>query len=180
MTLAKRVGQARDHGQCGGDDANAQTAMQAIEFSQSPVIFSHSNARALTDHERNIPDELIKAAAASGGLVGVTGVDVFLGPKGAVVEHLLEHIDYLVQMIGPENVAISMDSILDNQDPEPPITTADKFWPESQYPGGLEGFIPPEEFPKVTQGLLDRGYSEKHIRGILGKNYLALASKIWK
>lgn len=159
-----------------------KTAMQAIEHSGSPVIFSHSNARNLQDHERNIPDDLIKAAADNGGLVGVTGVGWFLGPKGSVVEHLIEHIDYMVQMIGPEHVAISMDSILNKEEPEEESFASNyQYWPKSQYPdNGLGGFIPPEDFPKVTQGLMDRGYEEKHIRGILGENYLNLAERVWK
>jgi membrane dipeptidase len=158
-----------------------KTAMQAIEFSQAPVIFSHSNARAVRDHERNIPDELIKAAAESGGFVGVTGVAKFLGPNGSTVEHLVEHIDYLVEMIGPEHVAISMDSVLTTKASGANFARNREWWPESQYPeDGLEGYIPPEDFPKVTQTLLDRGYSEKNILGILGENYLNLATKIWK
>lgn len=57
-----------------------RTAREAMDASEAPVIFSHSNARALCDHERNIPDDLIKAAAETGGFVGVTGVSMFLGP----------------------------------------------------------------------------------------------------
>ncbi|MBC8445293.1 MAG: membrane dipeptidase [Rhodospirillaceae bacterium] len=158
-----------------------KTAMQAMEASEAPVIFSHSNARDLWDHERNIPNDLIKAAAETGGFVGVTGVAKFLGPKGAVVEHLVQHIDHMVDLVGPEHVAISMDSVLDKKMDSSPFARNREYWPESQYPeDGIEGYIRPEEFPKVTQALLDRGYEEGHILGILGENYLKLASAIWK
>jgi membrane dipeptidase len=55
------------------------TSMEAIEASANPVIFSHSNPRALWEHDRNIRDDQAKACAASGGLVGVVGVGIFMG-----------------------------------------------------------------------------------------------------
>ncbi len=158
-----------------------KTAMQAIEASEAPVIFSHSNARALCDHERNIPDDLIKAAAGSGGFVGVTGVAKFLGPNGATVEHLVEHIDHMVELVGPDHVVISMDSVLLKKGADAPFSRNREYWPESQYPDdGIEGYVRPEDFPSVTQALLDRGYEESHILGILGQNYINLATAIWK
>tara|TARA_B100000929_G_scaffold222872_1_gene179251 strand:+ start:492 stop:1511 length:1020 start_codon:yes stop_codon:yes gene_type:complete len=157
-----------------------KTAMQAIEASDAPVIFSHSNARALQDHERNIPDELIRAAAESGGFVGVTGVGKFLGPNGSTVEHLIDHIDHMVGLVGPEHVAISMDSILNKKGSDAPFAQQRDYWPETQYPDdGIGGYIAPEDFPQVTQGLLARGYKEQQVRGILGENYLRLATEIW-
>ena len=60
-----------------------RTAREAIDESPTPVIFSHSNARALVDHPRNIPDDLIKACAARGGVVGVNGIGIFLGDNDA-------------------------------------------------------------------------------------------------
>ncbi len=91
-----RVGMLVDCSHCA-----YRTSMEAIEASEAPVIFSHANARELWDHERNIWDDQIKACAATGGVIGVTGVGRFMGPKGPVVEHLVEHIDHMVELRRP-------------------------------------------------------------------------------
>ena len=157
-----------------------RTSMQAIEASSSPVIFSHSNARALWDHERNIQDDQIKACAARGGVVGVTGVGRFLGATGATVEHLVEHIDYMVNLVGPQHVGIGMDSVLACQPQGAHFAEHRAYWPVAQYPEMGSGYVPPEAYPAVTQALLERGYDEDSTRAILGENFLRIAAQVWK
>ena len=144
------------------------------------MIFSHSNARKLWDHERNIRDDQIKACAATGGVIGVTGVGRFLGPNGPTIGHLVEHIDYMVDLVGAEHVGFGMDSVLHVHKPNQPFTRSREYWPESQYPDSGTGYVGPEEAPRLTQALLDRGYGEKDIRGILGENFLRVARQVWK
>lgn len=181
-----RVGMIVDCSHCGH-----RTSMEVIERSESPAIFSHSNARARFDHERNIRDDQIKACAARGGLLGVTGVGPFLGPKGAAAEHVVEHIDYMVQMVGPKQVGLGLDSVLRRHDADLAKDSLDTligapgaveryFWPERQYGGKPVGFLPPEKLGEIVQGLLDKGYTEADIGGILGGNFLRLASQVWK
>jgi membrane dipeptidase len=170
-----RVGMVVDCSHC-----SYKTSMEAIEASQAPVIFSHANARKLWDHERNIRDDQIKACAATGGVVGVTGVGRFLGPNGHTVEHLVEHIDYMVHLIGPDHVGFGMDSVLHAHKPNQPFTRSRAYWPEGQYPDSGSGYVPPEDAPRLTEALLDRQYSEKDIRSILGGNFLRVAKQVWK
>jgi membrane dipeptidase len=157
-----------------------RTTMEAMAASAAPVIFSHSNARRLCDHERNIRDDQIRACAATGGVIGVTGVGRFLGPRGPVVEHLVEHIDHMVQQVGPEHVGVGMDSVLEAAPTGQPFRRSRLYWPEGQYPDSGSGYVAPEAFPHLTQALLDRGYEEAHVRGILGENFLRVASRVWK
>ena len=158
-----------------------RTTMEAMEVSEKPVIFSHSNSRKLWDHERNIWDDQIKACAATGGVVGVTGVGRFLGANGPTVRHLVEHIDYMVEKIGPDHVGIGMDTVFKKDDFGDFLEKHREYWPVSQYASGAAiGYIPPDDFPKVTQALLDRGYDEAAIRGILGGNFLRIAGQVWK
>jgi membrane dipeptidase len=171
-----RLGMVVDCSHC-----SYRTSMDAIEASTAPVIFSHSNARKLCDHERNIWDDQIKACAATGGVIGVTGVGLFLGPSGPTVEHLVEHIDYMVDLVGPEHVGFGMDYMLEPEEPVArPFMYNREYWPERWYPDREVGFVPPEAAPRLTQALLDRRYSEQDIRGILGGNFLRIAQVVWK
>ncbi|MGE0210559.1 MAG: dipeptidase [Parvibaculaceae bacterium] len=155
------------------------TSLEAIALSEAPVVFSHSNARALHDHQRNILDEQAKACAAKGGVVGVTGVGLFLGPRGADLDDLVRHIGHYVELIGPKHVSVGMDSVLLRHASgfEPPDRT---FWPPSQYPGGKIEFVPPESFPRLTEKLLARGHAKADVAAILGGNFLRVAGQIWR
>jgi membrane dipeptidase len=170
-----RVGMVVDCAHC-----SYRTSMEAMEASTAPVIFSHANARRLWDHERNIRDDQIKACAATGGVIGVTGVGRFLGQDGPTIAHLVEHIDHMVELVGPGHVGFGMDSVLHDHKPNQPFTRSREYWPEPQYPDSGSGYVPPEAAPRLTQALLDRRYSEEHIRDILGGNFLRVATDVWK
>ena len=164
-----------------GTHTGYRTSMEAMEASVSPCIFSHCCAYSVFPHYRNIKDDQIKACAATGGVVGVTGVGRFLGANGPTVRHLVEHIDYMVEKIGPDHVGIGMDTVFKKDDFGDFLEKHREYWPVSQYASGAAiGYIPPDDFPKVTQALLDRGYDEAAIRGILGGNFLRIASQVWK
>ena len=77
-----------------------RTAREILDSTDRPVIFSHSNPRALRDHPRNIPDDLIRACAATGGVVGINGVGLFLGTGPPTAEVIVRNIDYVAQLVG--------------------------------------------------------------------------------
>jgi membrane dipeptidase len=157
-----------------------RTARDVFEVSDAPVIFSHSNPRVLTDHERNIPDDLIDACAGSGGVIGVNGVNIFLGAGIVTPEVLFRHIDYIVQRVGPDHAGIGLDYVS-----EPETLIALVRASASRYPGkqGYEteiAFASPMMLPKLTEHMLNSGYSAENVRMILGGNWLRVAERVWR
>jgi membrane dipeptidase len=158
-----------------------RTSMDVFEVAEGPVVFSHSNPRALFDHERNIRDDQIKACARSGGVIGVNGIGIFMGGDNDVSpDQLLRQIDYLGDLVGPEHVGIGLDWVYD----QPSLLRAAKA-SKSRYPekGGYDGdiaFASPDRLPRLTEAMLRRGYSEAVIRGILGENWLRVARSVWR
>lgn len=168
------------------------TTMEAIELSTAPVVFSHSNAKAVRDSPRNITDDQIRAAAATGGLIGVVGFPPFVSASPRpTLDELIDHIDYIVKLVGIDHVGIGIDyftgqagvvedetarAIYDN-------AIAEGLWkPESyppppyHYPAGIET---PRSFPNLTARLLERGYSADNVRQILGGNWLRVYKAVW-
>ncbi len=83
-----------------------RTTMEAMEASTQPVIFSHSNPRALVDHPRNITDDQIKACAAGGGVIGINGVSLFLDDDGVTPETFADHVIYIAELVGSDYVGM--------------------------------------------------------------------------
>lgn len=157
-----------------------RTALDVIEAGQQPTIFSHSNAHALYPHPRNIPDELMTACAARGGVVCLNGVGIFLGNNTADAEALARHIDYVVDLIGIDHVGLGLDYVFDQQELDRTLRESRDIWPEMHgYRPGIKFFCP-EQLPELTERLLKLGYSDSEIFGILGANLLRVAEAVWK
>lgn len=157
-----------------------RTAMDVFEYSKNPVIFSHSNPRVLKDHERNVPDELMKACAQTGGVMCINGIGIFLGDNDDRTDTLLRHIDHAVQTIGAEHVGIGLDYVFDSSELDEYLRTFKDTFPAGMgYEAGIK-MVCPEQTPEITEGLLKRGYPEDSIRKILGENMLRIARQVWK
>ena len=160
--------------------AGYRTAREILELSDTPVIFSHSNPRRLHDHPRNIPDELIKACAATGGVIGINGVGLFLGDGEPTADAVVRHIDYVVQLVGAQHVALGLDFMFRGSGVEEAGRRSRELWPaEWGYRAGM-GFLPPEEIPAIAAGLERLGYPAMARRGILGENLMRVAGTVWR
>jgi membrane dipeptidase len=154
-----------------------RATMEAFEVSTAPVIFSHSNPKGLREHARNISDEQIIACAGTGGVIGINGIGDFLG--GTSSELIVQNIEYVMDLVGPEHVGLGLDYVIDKQelieyvDAHPDIFPADKIT-------DFLSFVEPEQFPEFTELLCQKGYSKQIIKGILGENFLRVAGQVWK
>jgi membrane dipeptidase len=157
-----------------------RTAREAMEYARNPVIFSHSNPRAMKDHERNVPDDLIRACASTGGVFNLNGLGIFLGENESSTATLVRHIDYVSNLVGPEHVGLGLDYVFDQADLNAYLRARpDLFPPERGYGTGI-AMVEPERFPMIAETLLSRGYSEAHVQGILGHNNLRIAKQVWR
>lgn len=167
-----------------------QTAIQAAQASKRPVICSHSNARALCDSLRNIPDEEIRAVAATGGTVGVTLWPPMLRHKERpTIEDFVAQVDYMVNLVGVEHVAFGSDLS------ERTKTEAEwhaSFGPRGIYPEvtGILGdwFIFTQRFTVGYESLAETGrlidalaakHSADAVDKIMGGNLLRVYEDVW-
>ncbi len=129
-----------------------RTAREILDSTDRPVIFSHSNPRALRDHPRNIPDELIRACAATGGVVGINGVGLFLGSGPPTAEVIVRNIDYVAQLVGAEHAALGLDYMFKSSELDEPGRGGPEIWPREWGYGRGSGFAPARGHPRDPRG----------------------------
>lgn len=146
-----------------------------MEFTKAPIVASHSNCRALKNHPRCLTDDQIKAVIDNNGVIGMNSASIFVHDKNPSLDHLLNHLDHIVKLGGIKNVGLGFDfcdyalKYLDTE-------TLAKL-PNVEPVKGLCG---DKEVPNFTKALVDRGYKEKEIELILGKNFLRVFKEVWK
>lgn len=171
-----RVGMLVDGTHCG-----YRTTMEAMEVSEAPFIFSHSNAYALCDHYRNIKDDQIQACAATGGVIGINGCGFFMNDLLGKPETMFGHIDYMAELIGPQHIGLALDYLEDGPSFFASQRQQPLLWPPVNGKPHLEAdYILPEEVVTLIDMMLARGYTEPVVRGILGENFLRVARQVWK
>lgn len=157
-----------------------RTAREVLEMASRPVIFSHSNCSALHPHPRNIPDDLIRACAATGGVVGINGVGIFLGHNDISSATYARHVDHVVQLVGPDHASIALDYVFDSAElDEYMAKMRHTFPPNLGYELGAR-FVPPEQLEDIVATLQGWGYRDEDLTAILGGNLIRLAQRVWK
>jgi membrane dipeptidase len=161
-----------------------QTTLDAMDVSSDPVIFSHSNARAVCDHPRNLTDEQILGAARGGGVIGLNGFPRFVtgDTDRPTLEHLLRHLDHIVELAGADHVGLGLDYF--STDAAGYARWVDEgLWkselyppPPYHYPSGIED---PSRLPALARALLERGYSDEQALKVLGGNFLRVFGRVW-
>jgi len=130
-----------------------------VQLSKDPVLASHSNARTLCDHPRNLTDEQIRALAERGGVIGVNFCPAFLAKSGqASIDHVVEQITYLIKVGGADCVALGSD-----------------FDGIYQTPEGLEDY---SRIPELVGMLQEIGCSEALIEKVMGGNLLRICTEV--
>jgi len=152
---------------------NREGFYQTLEVAAAPVIVSHANACGVFDHIRNLDDDQMKAIAQQGGLVGILALPFTVAGKASALEDMLRHMDYMVERIGVEHVALGMDFVKYDG----PRHLRDGHSPLAEPPV-IRGFEENEDLPNLIEGLQRHAYRDADIVQILGANYLRVLSGI--
>jgi len=175
-----KLGMAVDLSHCGD-----RTTLDGFELSKKPALITHSNCRALNPHPRCKTDEAIRKMAASGSMMGITGVRMFVtGSEPTTIENVLDHYDHVAKLAGVEHLGVGSDIGLDGYDALPAVVH-DKL--RASYNGkygfrakdDVEGLDHSKRTFDLTEGLIRRGYSNANIEGILGGNFKRVLTQIW-
>lgn len=148
-----------------------------LELTTRPVIASHSSADALVQHHRNLPDDDLRAIAATGGVIGVNFFPLFLSPSGvATVDDVVDHIEHVAQTAGIDHVGLGPDftkelALALYPGPRPIIEGVDL----AAAVTGVEG---PADLPVVADKLVERGFDDGAVRKIMGGNFLRVLREL--
>lgn len=162
------VGMIVDLSHCG-----ERTTFEAMDLGAERPFFSHSNARALFDHERNITDEQIRRCAARDGYIGINGVGFFLaGEGGDLLSAMADHVIHVASLAGIDRVGLGLDFMELTGSDYRFYRAARQRWPRG-YPEPPWRFVAPENIAGLREVLVRRGLSEEEISKIFGLNYLS-------
>jgi membrane dipeptidase len=135
-----------------------KTIQDILEVTRNPIVATHSGVRAIKNHYRNLYDDQIKAIAKTGGVIGVVFYPPFLTTGTADIDDVVQHIDYIKNLVGIDHIAIGSD-----------------FDGIEVTPVGLEDV---SKFPALTLKLLEHGYSQQDVEKILGGNFMRVFEQV--
>lgn len=138
------------------DHSHASDAVfdQLLEESKAPILLSHTGSDAVYEHPRNIDDERLRRLAARGGVIQVNSLGSYLtdtSVKPATFEDYMRHVLHIIKVVGPEHVGFGAD------------------WDGG---GGVEGLEDVTRLPRITERLLEEGYTEEQVAAMWGGNLL--------
>jgi microsomal dipeptidase-like Zn-dependent dipeptidase len=138
--------------------AGEKSFYDALDISTKPIVCSHSSARALCNHPRNLTDDQMRALAAKGGVAQTTIYNGFLREDGkATILDVLAHLEHAIEIMGIDHVGLGTDFDGD---------------------GGIRGLANSSELTNFTRQLLARRYSDADIQKIWGGNFLRVMQQV--
>ncbi|CZR66450.1 related to Putative dipeptidase ARB_02715 [Phialocephala subalpina] len=141
-----------------------QTTRDAIALSKAPVVWTHAGARAVQDHPRNVPDDILKLIGdgerKNSGIILSVFYPVFIGPtpETANVSRVADHIEHIASIVGRNHVGIASDF-------------------DGMY-AGVHGLEDASKYPNLIVELLSRGWNDTEIYGVMGENLMRVMDQV--
>lgn len=169
--------------------ANDQTSLDTIKHSKHPVFITHAGARALWDTPRLKPDEVIRACAEKGGVIGIEAAPHTTITRNNLrhsLDSFMEHFEYCVDLVGIDHVAFGPDTLFgDHVGLHTALREAlslkaskgKEAYPTVEYVDGIEN--PAEAFPNIVRWLVKKGYSDDEIAKVIGGNIMRVLDEVW-
>jgi membrane dipeptidase len=163
-----------------------QCSLDIMAASAQPVVFSHANPLALVDHGRNITDAQIRACAATGGVVCVSGVSLFLGTDAPNAQDVARHAAYVANLVGVQHVGIGLDigfSEAALNDTPPGAFDPTYWWPASAgYTNAIAGvrYTPVAAWQELEAALQATGMRSDDAAMVMGGNMMRVAQQVWR
>lgn len=179
-----RLGMTIDTAHCGD-----RTAIDVIEHSEQPVLISHVGARALWNTSRMMPDDVLTACAAKGGVIGIEAAPhttLTASHPEHSIESFMEHFEYIANLVGLDHVAFGPDTLFGDHvglhhafagQLSIGSTHSGVEYKEVEYVKGLEN--PAEVMPNVARWLVSHGYGDGKIVKVMGQNALRILEDTW-
>lgn len=177
-----------------------RTTMDATRHARAPVAATHVGAHAVYPHPRNRTDDELRAIADTGGVVGVIGVPLFLRREGPdSIDDMLDHLEHIANVVGIDRVGVGHDNFVHPDAGHFRVNDAiglatgtdglEQLMPAAAMPppqrwatyheARLTGFDGIVEWPNFTRHLVQRGYSDAEISGVIGGNWRRLFADVW-
>lgn len=165
------------------------SSLESAQVSTSPIVASHTACESLHSHIRCKPDDVLRAICETGGVIGICMIPNFLGGS-ADLSAMLDHIDYVVKTFGVDHVAVGTDVAHTSQyaaEENAKVPRREKrrtrfaaLWPQGSLGGNWPGkaTLSWTNWPLLTVGLVQRGYSDADIQKIIGGNTLRVCRDV--
>jgi len=166
-----------------------QTSMDTIEVSDKPIFITHVGARALWNTPRMKPDEIFKACAAKGGVIGIEAAPhttlTAKHPRHSI-ESFMEHFEYIANLVGIEHVAFGPDTMFGDHVALHELFSSSLSLTSSRgqvpvdfvkYVDGIEN--PAEAFPNIVRWMVLHNYSDGDIAKSIGANVMRVLQEVW-
>ena len=168
-----------------------QSTLDAVEVSDKPIVFSHTNCKALCDHPRNKTDDQIKALARKGGVIGLTCFNWFVSDRPrSTLDDLLKHYDHVAQLVGTDYIGIGSDFSIagwPGREPDAEWESHRKIYSEREwktikgrFPPYIDEVNNPRRYHTIAEGLQKRGWKLEDIAKVLGLNFMRVYKQVLK
>jgi membrane dipeptidase len=169
--------------------AGDRTSLETIERSEQPVFVTHAGARALWDTKRMKPDDVLRACAEGGGVIGISAAaHTTLTERHPLhsIESVMEHFEYVAGLVGIDHVAFGPDIFFGDhvgyhrffaKQFSLAASRGGRAIQEVDYVDGIEN--PSESFPNIVRWLVRHGYTDEAIGKAIGGNVLRALAKVW-